>query len=204
MKSQIIHLLLGICYLLLAGIAQAALQSPEEVVRTTSGGVINRVEQERDMLEEHPEQLYNLINEFVIPHFDFDSMCKWILGKSWKSATQTQRTNFTEQFRTLMVRTYARALLKYSGQEIRYFPTEQKPNSKLAVVKTELTRPNSKPLPIAYRMYQKDNIWKVIDVAVDGVSLVSTYRGSFTTQIKKNNLDFLIKELTNKNKKMNN
>ncbi len=187
---------------LMTGISQAAANSPVSVVKETSNGVIERIESQRSVLEANPSQVYDLVNELVIPHFDFISMSKWVLGKNWKSANEAQRGEFIEQFKTLLVRTYARALLEYSGQEVKYFPVEQNPNSNLAVVKTELTSSGTQPFPVAYRMHQKNEKWKVVDIAVDGVSLVSTYRGSFASQIKKNGFDSLIQKLSDKNEKL--
>lgn len=187
---------------LMTGMSQAAANSPEGVVKETSDGVISRIESQRSVLEKNPEQVYDLVNELVIPHFDFISMSKWVLGKNWKSANEAQRSEFIEQFKILLVRTYARALLEYSGQEVKYFPVEQNPKSNLAVVKTELSSAGSQPFPVAYRMHQKNEEWKVVDIAVDGVSLVSTYRGSFASQIKKNGIDSLIQQLVDKNEKL--
>ncbi len=173
--------------------------TPDEVVKETAEGVISHIESNRSILETHPEKIYDMVNELVIPRFDFISMSKWVLGKHWKTANETQRLKFITQFKALLVRTYARALLEYSGQSIKYYPTEQNPQSNLAVVKTELTSSSSAQLPILYRMHQKNEEWKVVDVAVDGVSLVTTYRGSFAAQIKKNGFDALLNELSKKN-----
>ena len=173
--------------------------TPDEVVKETAEGVISHIESNRSILETHPEKIYDMVNELVIPRFDFISMSKWVLGKHWKIASETQRLEFIAQFKALLVRTYARALLEYSGQSIKYHPVEQNPQSNLAVVKTELTSSSNTQLPILYRMHQKNEEWKVVDVAVDGVSLVTTYRGSFATQIKKNGFDSLLNELSKKN-----
>ncbi len=203
MEARVIKsLFLVLC--LMTGISQAAANSPESVVKETSDGVIERIESQRSALEANPSQVYDLVNELVIPHFDFISMSKWVLGKNWKRASEAQRSEFVEQFKTLLVRTYARALLEYSGEEVKYFPVEKNPKSNLAVVKTELSSSDSKPFPVAYRMYQKNEEWKVVDVAVDGVSLVSTYRGSFASQIKKDGMDALIRKLTDKNARLAN
>jgi phospholipid transport system substrate-binding protein len=205
MEGRVINsLFLVLCLMLGTSQVAAAAKSAEAVVKETSDGVISRIESQRSALEANPEQVYDLVNELVIPHFDFISMSKWVLGKNWKSANEAQRTEFVEQFKTLLVRTYARALLEYSGQEVKYFPVEQNPKSNLAVVKTELTSANAQPFPVAYRMHQKNEEWKVVDVAVDGVSLVSTYRGSFATQIKKEGFDSLIQKLADKNEKLAN
>ena len=143
-----------------------------------------------------------MVNQLIIPRFDFVSMSKWVLGKHWKQASEEQRSEFIIQFKELLVRTYARALLEYSGQEIKYFPVEQNPESNLAVVRTELTSKSSAQLPILYRMHQKNEEWKVVDVSVAGVSLVTPYRGSFATQIKKNGFDSLLNELSKKNARL--
>ena len=182
--------------------AAYAATSPNEVVKETADGVINHIENNRPILEKNPEKIYEMVDELIIPRFDFISMSKWVLGKHWKQATEAQRYEFINQFKELLVRTYARALLEYSGQEIKYFPVEQNPKSNLAVVRTELTSLSNAQLPILYRMHQKNEEWKVVDVSVDGVSLVTTYRGSFATQIKKNGFDSLLIELSKKNARL--
>jgi phospholipid transport system substrate-binding protein len=180
----------------------AAAATPDEVVKQTANGVIERIKQERSVLQADPDKLYTLIDELVIPNFDFISMSKWVLGNNWKSASDVQRTEFVEQFKTLLVNTYAKALLEYSDQEIKFFPSESSGKPNLAVVRTELTSSGAQPFPVAYRMYQKNDEWKVVDVTVDGVSLVSTYRGSFATQIKKSGFDSLLQQLAEKNAKL--
>ena len=179
-----------------------AISLPSDVVKATAESVISHIEENRSVLEKNPEKIYDLVNQLIIPRFDFVSMSKWVLGKHWKQASEEQRSEFIIQFKELLVRTYARALLEYSGQEIKYFPVEQNPESNLAVVKTELTSTSSAQLPILYRMHQKNEEWNVVDVSVDGVSLVTTYRGSFATQIKKNGFDSLLNELSKKNARL--
>jgi phospholipid transport system substrate-binding protein len=186
-------------FILCFSVVPAWAATPGEVVKETAEGVISHIESNRSLLETNPEKIYDMVNELVIPRFDFISMSKWVLGKHWKTASETQRSEFITQFKALLVRTYARALLEYSGQNIKYYPVEQNPQSNLAVVKTELTSSSSAQLPILYRMHQKNEEWKVVDIAVDGVSLVTTYRGSFATQIKKNGFESLLNELSKKN-----
>jgi len=190
--------------LLLSSSAAWSAATPQEVVKATADSVIDHIESNRHILETNPEKIFEMVNELVIPRFDFISMSKWVLGKHWKTASESQRNEFVTQFKSLLIRTYARALLEYSGQKIKYFPVKQNPNSNLAVVKTELTSKSSAQLPILYRMHQKNQEWKVVDVAVDGVSLVTTYRGSFSTQIKKDGFDSLLDQLTKKNIRLEN
>ncbi|MGH8244967.1 MAG: MlaC/ttg2D family ABC transporter substrate-binding protein [Gammaproteobacteria bacterium] len=180
--------------------ALAAAPSAEEIIRTTTDQVVDRLVAQKAELQAHPELIYGLIHELVIPHFDFSSMAKWVLGKNWKDATQEQRDDFVNQFRTLLVRTYAKALLEYSEEEIRFLPSEQNPDSNLVVVKSEVEQPGgTTPIPINYRLHVSGGEWKVVDVAVDGVSLISTYRGSFASEIQKHGLDALIAKLVERN-----
>ncbi len=114
-KSNILFLSL----VLLSPGVNAVMQEPGEVVKATVGGVLDRLGTEKEQLQAHPERIYDLIQELVVPHFDFLSMSKWILGKTnWRGASTEQRDEFVDQFRTLLVRTYARALLEYSQEEV--------------------------------------------------------------------------------------
>ena len=179
-----------------------ATPSAEEVVKTTANQVLLKLRSERDMLRQKPTELYRLVNEFIIPHFDFRRMSQWVLGRYWRTATEDQRKEFIGQFRTLLVRTYATALLEYSDQDIRYLPVQAPPDAKTVTVKTQVDRPGGSPIPINYSMHVNDGDWKVYDVAVDGVSLVSTYRSTFGSQIRQDGLDALIKSLAARNKEL--
>jgi phospholipid transport system substrate-binding protein len=177
----------------------ATTKSAEEVVKVTADSVIARLTTERAELEAHPEKLYSLINELVIPHFDFVSMSKWVLGRNWRDASEAQQEQFVGEFRTLLVRTYAKALLEYSNETINYLPVENNPDSNIVVVKTEIHQPGTKPVTINYSMHVSGGEWKVVDVTVDGISLVATYRGSFASEIRKSGMDALIAKLTERN-----
>mgnify|MGYP002280194858 CR=1 FL=1 len=174
----------------------AVTPEPEDVVRGTVGGVLERLDTEKEQLDAHPERIYDLIQELVIPHFD--------LGKTnWRSASREQRAVFVEQFRTLLVRTYARALLEYSQEEVQYNEVAKNPNSNLVTVKTEVQQPGGGGgIPINYRMHISGGEWKVVDVAVDGISLIRSYRGSFASEINENGLQSLITKLTEKNDRL--
>lgn len=178
---------------------QAATSSATDVVRSTASQVLERIKSEKQQLNEHPERVYDMVNELVIPHFDFASMSKWVLGKNWRKATDDERLQFTDEFKTLLVRTYAKALLEYSDQEIKYLEELNSTKSNLVVVKTEISQSGSSSIPINYRMHVSGGGWKVIDVAVDGVSLVSTYRGEFASHIRKNGISNLIAKLAERN-----
>ena len=190
----LVPLLMGQAY------AYASTDNALDIVRTTSDKVIKVLSTEKTQLEKHPERLYGLINQLVLPHFDFALMSRWVLGKDWNSTPVEKQEQFIEQFKTLLVRTYAKALLEYSGQDIVYLNPDSKPNSKLVIIKTEVAGNGSTHnIPINYRMHSSGGEWKVIDISIDGISLVGTYRGEFGAEIRKNGVDSLIHKLTERN-----
>ena len=183
------------------GAVQAVAQSAGEVVKTTSDQVIAKLQADREELNARPEKIYGLVDDLIVPQFDFNSMAKLVLGKNWKTATAPQQAAFTVQFQTLLVRTYAKALLEYSNDQITYYPEQKSQDSKILQVKTEIARPGSSKIPINYSLINRDGAWKVVDVTIDGVSLVSTYRGSFAAEIRNKGVDSLIQQLVDKNSK---
>ena len=200
----VVKKILFLSLILLTVNVSAVTQEPEQVIRATVDGVLERLVDEKEQLDAHPERIFDLIQELVTPHFDFSSMSKWVLGKTnWSSASAAQRDVFVEQFRTLLVRTYAKALLEYSEEKVQYNETSTNPKSNLVTVKTEVQQPGGGAnIPINYRMHITGGAWKVVDVAVDGISLVRSYRGSFASEINANGLESLIAKLTEKNEKL--
>jgi len=202
MKFRAVESALTTCMVILVSVMPglAAGETASEVVRNTSSQVIERLVAQKAQLEAEPEQIYDVINELVLPHFDFYNMSRFVLGNAWNQANKEQQQAFVEQFKTLLVRTYANALKQYSDNEIKYFPEQSNPDSRLVLVKTEVKGVNgTKSVPINYRMHSVDGAWKVVDVAVDGVSLVSTYRGSFASEIRNSGMDALIAKLVERN-----
>jgi phospholipid transport system substrate-binding protein len=184
---------------LLAAGPSAAVSEPVEVVRATTDQVLERIEADREQLKASPGRMYNLVSEVVFPHFDFGIMSQWVLGDSWKDADEPTREAFIEEFRKLLVRTYATALLGFSNQAIMYPDVEQKGTGKTATVKQEIAQPGGGSIPIVYRLHNRSGDWKVFDVSVDGVSLVKTYRASFGPVIRNDGLAGLIQSMSSKN-----
>jgi phospholipid transport system substrate-binding protein len=179
-----------------------AAEEPVEIVRNTTNEVISRGKAERESLRADPAKMNNLVAETIFPHFDFGIMSQWVLGKHWKDADEAVRKEFIEEFRKLLVRTYATALLEFSNQVITYPPVDNDARKNVALVRQEISQPGSDTLPIVYRLHNKDGEWKIFDVAVDGVSLVKTYRASFTSMIKNNGVSGLVQTLATKNQEL--
>jgi len=193
----------GLVTLALLGVGAPALAvlGPEELVRQTSEQVLSRLRADREGLQKSPAKIYGLIEELVLPHFDFERMSRLVLGKYWRRANAAQRTRFTEEFRNLLVRTYGTALLQYTDEKIRYLPLRAETNATDVSVDTEILQPQGLPIPVQYSLALTDGEWKVYDVVIEGVSLVINYRGSFGDLVRDKGLDGLIERLAEKNRK---
>jgi phospholipid transport system substrate-binding protein len=177
--------------------------SPQELVRDTSSRMLNALRDQRDEIKKTPGRLYELVAEIVLPYFDFERMSQWVLGLNWRTATPEQRAHFVEQFRQLLVRTYGNALSGYADEKIIYLPVADKTDSSKVTVRTEIEQGGS-TIPINYSMYNSKDGWKVYDVAINGVSLVTNYRATFSSIIRGEGIDNLIKQLVERNKSMSN
>jgi phospholipid transport system substrate-binding protein len=188
----------------LTGVTElAAAEAPMDIVRNTTDQVLSRVKNDRDALRQDPAKMYALVAEVIFPHFDFPIMAQWVLGSHWKEADEASREEFVQQFRKLLVRTYATALLEFSDQEINYPDDNATIRDRTAEVRQKIGQSGSEPILLGYRLHKVGDAWKVFDVAVDGVSLVRTYRASFSSLIKDDGLQGLIAGLSVKNKEIN-
>ncbi|MFQ5468821.1 MAG: phospholipid-binding protein MlaC [Gammaproteobacteria bacterium] len=180
-----------------------ASKTAEDTVKNTSQKVIDVLKKDRERLEANPALVYDLVEEHVLPHFDFIKMSRLALGKYWRQATRKQKLQFIEEFRLLLVRTYATAMLDFSDEEIHYLPFRNEPDAKKVVVKTEVEQGSGSPIPIDYSMYIKGDEWKVYDVRIDDVSLIVNYRSAFTSEIRKEGgVAGLINKLHERNQKV--
>lgn len=173
----------------------ATAEQAEALVRMTTGRMLAVLSAERERLNADPDRIYYLVDEIVLPHFDFQRMSRWVLGKHWRSATRGQRSRFVRQFTILLVRTYASALLAYTDERVEILPVRERGHVTRATVRTEIRRSGGIPIPINYSMYLKNGLWKVHDVTIDGISLVTNYRSAFGAQIQRISLEGLIRRL---------
>jgi len=180
-------------------VAAQAIEEPQQLVQSTSDQVLARLKADHDKLEKNPNLIYPLVEDLVLPHFDFTRMSQLVLGMNWRTASDDQKARFTEQFRTLLVRTYAKALLEYTSQKINYLPFHADENARTVLVRTEIVQPGGQNIPVYYNLYRKGDEWKVYDISIDGASLVTTYRSSFAEDIRQGGLDKVIARLVDMN-----
>ncbi len=173
--------------------------NPETLVRQTSDRMLAVLKEQHDVVAAQPDRLYGLVDDIVLPHFDFERMARWVLGKYWRQASAQEQADFVREFRNLLVRTYGTALLEYTDQKVNFLPVRISEDGKDATVRTEVQRPGGLPVPINYSMFRREDGWKVYDVAIDGISLVSNYRTTFATEIRANGIGGLIHRLAERN-----
>jgi len=200
MKSRFIVMALFICALAAANV-QAATKGAEEVVSDAVKQTTQKLVAEKARLDAHPEHIYDLIQSEIVPYFDFPIIARLVLGKAtWAQATESQKEEFMKEFRTLMVRTYAKALQEYSDEEVTILPVNMNPGDNMVEVKTEVSsKGNAKKTPIYYRMHISGDEWKVLDLVVDGISLVNSYRGEYDSIVRKDGIENLIARMREKN-----
>lgn len=187
----------GLLALLVALGAHAQGESPDTVVKSTVNEVLAAIKDTKDQ-----RALLQLAEQKVLPRFDFTRMTQLAVGRSWSQATPEQRKSLENAFRTMLVRTYTAALSQSSGEtKVDIKPTSVQPGAKEATVRTVVTEPGRKPIAIDYRMAHASE-WKVYDVVVENLSLVTNYRGSFQSEIQRSGIDGLIKAIEEKNQKL--
>ena len=178
----------------------AADPEPQQLVRNTADEVLNIIKTRQPEFKEQPGKLYQLVDEKVLPHFDFERMTDLALGRYKRKVKVNQKPKLVKEFRQLLVRTYGKALLDYKDQVIAYLPMRGSMEKGEVTVRTEIEQKGGFPIPLNYELYKKDdNSWKVYDISVDNISLVTNYRASFARKIKKDGIDGLIDSLRNRN-----
>ena len=188
---------------LAAGIAQAQSSTPPDVlVKTVTLEVVDLIAKDKEIRAGNRAKLIGLIEEKVLPHFNFMAMTSLAVGQNWRKASAEQKAKLAEQFKTLLVRTYASALAAYSDQKFDFRPLRAKPTDTDVTVQVRVLQPGAQPVPIDYSMEKTAAGWKVYDVMVGGVSLVANYRTEFANVVRSSGIDGLIKDLSAKNRSL--
>lgn len=175
--------------------APAADTPPDVLARTTTQEVLTILKQDKELRNGNLSKVYQLVEAKILPNFDFNRMTQLALGKHWPRATAKQKQELVAEFRNLLVRTYSSSLTAFSNQTVEFKPLAMKPGDTDVTVRSEIRQPGGQPIPIDYAMYRTDFGWKVYDVTIDSVSLVTNYRASFSNTIRQSGIDGLIKTL---------
>jgi phospholipid transport system substrate-binding protein len=197
--------LLGIAAALAVGAVQAQTPAPDAaapdvLVKNVTMEVVDLIAKDKDIQAGSRAKLIELIEAKVLPNFNFAAMTALAMGQSWNKATAEQKKRLVEEFRTLLVRTYASALAAFAGQRFDFRPLRAKPGDTDVTVNVRVMQPGAQPVGIDYSMEKTSSGWKVYDVMVGGVSLVANYRTEFTNVVRESGVDGLIKNLQTKNR----
>lgn len=189
-------------FFVMSGSAVAQDAGPDALVKKVTDDVLTVVRQDKDIQNGNTKKAIELVEAKVSPHFNFQHMTALAMGRDWSKPTTTpeQKKRLTEEFKTLLVRTYSNSLTSYKNQTVVYKPTKLQGAETDVVVKTEILQPGNKPVQLDYALEKTADGWKVYDVMVAGISLVTNYRDTFTQEVRANNIDGLITMLANKNK----
>jgi len=193
----------ALCFLLalLPALGQAQTTAPDVLVKTITDEVTAMIKKDKDIQAGDTKKAAELIESKIVPHFNFTRMARLAMGRNWRSATPEQQKEIASEFKTLLVRTYSTALTNYREQRIDYKPLRAKADDNEVTVKSDVKQSgSSQPVTIDYEMEKTDNGWKIYDVKVGGVSLVTTYRDTFASEVRDHGIDGLIKSLAAKNR----
>lgn len=198
MKS-ILRFVLSLTFVASTQAAMAAV-GPDDLVKSTAEDVLSVIKKDKDIQNGDQKKVFALAEEKILPNFNFDRVCRMVLGKHWNRASKEQQEAFQREFRSLLLRTYATALSKYRNQTIDYKPLRSQPGDTEVTVKTEILQPGGQPVAVDYALEKTADNWKVYDIVIEGVSLVTNYRSQFSNEIKQSGMDGLIEKLAQKNK----
>jgi len=209
-KSNISALILGLGLML--GLNQASLatpDSPKAVLEETASQMLDAINANRDKIKKNPQLTEDLIEKILMPHIDFITASKYVLGPTWNQASREQKIEFIRTFRTLLLRFYSSALSEYLNtheekldMSLMSFQDPGKIDGNQVTVRSTVKPKTGKPVPIIYQMLKTRRGWQVFDVSVEGVSVITTYKTSFASEVQSKGIDGLIASLKERNAKL--
>lgn len=187
--------------LLLALPVMAQETAPDALIKTVTNEVLDIVRKDKDIQSGNTKKAIELVEAKVLPHFNFSRMTQLALARDWRQANASQQKDLTDEFRSLLVRTYSKALTEYKNQTIEFKPFAAKAGETDVRVRTEIKQSGAgKNIELDYYLEKSAGGWKVYDIEVGGISLVTNYRESFASEVRNNGIDGLLKTLQAKNK----
>ena len=192
--------LLSLLLVAFSSLALAQELVPDVLVKSITTEVIGIIKQDKDIQAGNSKKIADLVEKRILPHFSFARMTQIAVAVNWRRATPEQQKVLTEEFKTLLVRTYSNALSLYRDQVIEFKPLRMRPDDAEVTVKSDIRQKGAQPVTLDYDMEKTPSGWKVFDVKVSGVSLITNYREDFAAQVRESGIDGLIKVLISKNR----
>jgi phospholipid transport system substrate-binding protein len=168
---------------------------PSEVVESAARSMLQGLDANRAAYKKDPSKVGELVEKFLLPHFDIQYSARLVLGKHWANATPEQRERFATAFYHTLVDNYGSALAEFTSDRLKVFPTKVEPNADRATVRTEVTRDNGDKVPVSYSLRKTPEGWKAWDVVIEGISYVKSFREDFGAAIDQQGLDAVIDKI---------
>lgn len=179
--------------------AEAAAGTPLTVVQTAVGETLKALHSHSKAELSSPEYVRKMVSKIILPVVDIEASARLVLGRYWRTATPAQRSAFVAQFKQLLIHTYAKSLTEYSDSKVVFLKNRDTMSPPFATVYTQVRRGGGQPLAVDYSLLKTNEGWKVYDITISGLSLVTNYRSTFGQEIAQTSLDALIKRLTKQN-----
>ena len=193
---RLLALMLTLSFAVSAGAQEL---SPDELVRKVTTDVLDSIKSDTQLQAGDRKKALALAEQKILPHVDFREAATLAMGKSWYTATPAQQEQVVKEFREMLVRIYSNAIDVYRGQTLKVLPLRMPPGATDVTVRNQYLREGRPPVPVEYAMKKTPEGWKIYDIAVEGVSLVLTYRAEFDNITRTSGVDGLIKRLQQKN-----
>jgi phospholipid transport system substrate-binding protein len=180
----------------------AAQEAPDAFIKRISQEVLETAKGDKDIQSGNQQKILDVVQSKILPNVDFQRMTALAAGRYWREATPEQQKRLTEEFRDLLVYTYAGAIAQIRDQQLEFKPMRNDPADTDVEVRSQVVQQRGEPIQLNYRLTKAGNTWKIYDLNVLGAWLVETYKGNFASEISKGGIDGLIKTLAERNKKL--
>ena len=178
-----------------AAAQSASAESPSDVVQTAAQGLLQALNANRQEYRKSPSKVQALVDQYILPHVDTKFAAQLVLGKYWRTATPQQRDRFINAFYHSMLNNYGNAVVQFTSNTLKVYPSRVSPGDQNATVRTEMMRTSGPPISVNYYMHMTPQGWKAWDVVIDGVSYIMSYRQDFQPQIAQQGLPAVINRL---------
>jgi len=200
MQNAVLKFALLLISVLAAPLSVAQDVAPDVLLKTVTSEVLAIIKQDGAIQAGNSAKVAELVETRILPHFDFARMTQIAVARNWRAASPEQQEALTSEFKTLLVRTYSTALSGYRDQVIEYKPLRAAPDATEVTVRSDVQQTGKERMTIDYDMEKMPTGWKVYDIKIAGVSLVTTYRDSFASRVREGGIEGLIKSLSDKNR----
>ena len=168
---------------------------PSQLIESSANILLTGIDQRRAEFRKDPTGLYALVEQTLLPNFDTPYAAQLVLGQNWRAATPEQKKRFVEAFYQSLLYTYGDAMIDFTGDRLKVFPTKVAPEDTRATVRTEIKRSNGTKVAVNYTLRKSNGQWKAWDVVIDGISYVKSYREDYGAEVQQKGLDAVIQRL---------